>query len=323
MQPLLLSAFFASLALNGELLGEESVESTRTRACAVLIEAFEDKSRSQAHSSRSLISKKDELTAWAFEHSNNPTILYAAGLACLMSEDVREALPYLEKAYITSRHNPAIGNTYSLALKIGKQPMKSMMIARQISEENPESPLLSFSYAMQLQAVQDYKEAIVAFKKSLEGIRSRKERAIVYGRIGICELYQGQHQLAISLIEQAEKVDSGDVRRLVPYAEAYIKSGRTSEAKDVLRRLLKINGDVPGSLYWTAFILEAEGKPNARKYYRKALVAAEESLVEDSGAEHYLLFQICSKLGDNHKAEMYKKQAAELHFTFEAPWKEE
>ena len=36
----------------------------------------------------------------------------------------------------------------------------------------------------------------------------------------------------------------------------------------------------------------------------------------------HVLYLICDELGQTEKAAVYKKQAAELHFTFQAPWKQ-
>jgi tetratricopeptide (TPR) repeat protein len=105
--------------------------------------------------------------------------------------------------------------------------------------------------------------------------------------------------------------------------ESKLKSGQIDLAESNFIRAVEINNTYPSPLYYLGVISEKKDPDEARQYYQKALTEAEKRLRANSerGSDHYLLFQICQRLGLQEKAEQFKKSAAELHFTHEAPWK--
>ena len=155
--------------------------------------------------------------------------------------------------------------------------------------------------------------------------RPNEDQAIIWRSVGTCELYLGHNKQAIETLEEADRFFGDVVRIKMPLAEACLKVGQIDKAKNYLRESLKVNPNHAATLYWLGVILEQEGKPDAEKYYRDALAAGEKGLKinSDNGSDHFLLYQIFSKLGEKDRAEVYRKQAADLHFTFEAPWPHE
>lgn len=292
--------------------------------CRELLESLEDSTTNMELMTRTIAGERDRLNEWASKHPNSTAIRRTTGMAYVFAGDFPSALPHLKTAYENSPGDTRIASSYSFALVMNKQPLESLAVNKRLADENPQDITLKFVMAGSLMAVQRYDEA----KKALEECRklapytSAKYKAYFIGHIGVCDLYLGNHRQAIASIERAERLKSGDIQRLAPLAEAYIKSGQYSKATQVLTKLLRIEDNYPPALYWSGVLLELQEQSYAEQYFRKALAATKSDFVPRSGHDFHLLNQIYAKLGETEEAVKAEKQAAELHFTFEAPWNE-
>jgi tetratricopeptide (TPR) repeat protein len=219
-----------------------------------------------------------------------------------------------------------VGLLYVLALKISKAPVEALSISEELSRANPEVVPLRVMFAANLMGIQEYGKAY----EMLIQLRTNnipppnKDYGTVLWMIGRCELYLGRHEDAVRSLEEALEYVNDAVTFLTSLGEAYVKTGDTARAKEKLTRALDLNASYPDALYWMGVCTEPEDMPKAIAYFEKTLKEGEARLQtnSDNGADHYLLYLTCQKLGDLKKTEKYKKAAAELKVTFDAPWKE-
>ena len=324
----LMPAFLAVCMLStASVLSQEieaSLAETREQACLELVQAMESPTTDKKQLASELKKSKAKHLQWADEHPDITLIRYVAGLACIFDEQPVEALPHYKAAYEASGRNATIGMHYSLALQIAKQPINALAIARQIATDNPQVIQLQMLAATHLIGVQKYREAQAILSKYLgtDIPKPNQGYATILQSLGVCQLYLEKTGEAVSTLEQAVGYFPGAVRILTSLAEAQLKSGETTEAIKNLNAALKINRNSTATLYWMGVAQQQKGDPDAMSFFRRARVAGEKDLKinSDNGKDHYLLYQICVKLEASKDAAKYKKQAADLHFTFEAPW---
>jgi tetratricopeptide (TPR) repeat protein len=212
-----------------------------------------------------------------------------------------------------------------LALKASKKTIESLEVAKALAEKNPRHAALQIAYAVALMGVQKYDEAypILTNLSKLKVPAPNENYAVIIAALGECQLYLGKHGEASISLNEALKHIPNAARFMVILGEVQVKSGKFDLAKANLEQALGINSSYDRALYLLRLLSEKENSDRARLYYEKALEAGEKGIeiVSDNGSEHYMLYQICQRLGMQEKAEEYKKSAAELHFTHEAPWK--
>lgn len=273
-----------------------------------------------------IVSKSDKLEEWAAVYPNNARIRHAAGVAQFLSEDSAKAVKHFAAAYESSS-DAQIGFLYSLALKINRQPLKSIEVLRDLVKDNSNLPNLRSALAATLKCVQQYDEAyqILTSLRKPGTPRPNEDYASLLWRLGECELFLGKHEQAIATLKEADSYSPDSAAIVQSLAEAHLKSDQPIEAENQLRRALKLNDSMPESHYYLGVLIEPRDHREAQALYQRALVEAEKRMKinSDNGSDHFLLYLICEKLGQNEKAKEYKKTAEQLHFTYEAPWKEE
>lgn len=270
------------------------------------------------------LSYQNRLEEWAATYPDNARIRFAAGTAQMLSGDNAKSVEHLKTAY-NSSGDAQIGFTYSLVLKINRQPTQAIAVIRELVTINPNLPQLRIALAMSLKGVQQYLEAYEILTASKRQVvrRPNEDYAVLLESLGECELYLGKHDQAIATLNDADSYLPDSARIVQSLSEALLKSNRTDDAEFQLHRALKLNESMPETHYCLGLILEGGDANKARSHFERALMEGEKRMKinSDNGSDHYLLYLVCEKLGKNEEAEEYKKTAAELHYTYEAPWK--
>ncbi|WP_425400335.1 tetratricopeptide repeat protein [Aeoliella sp.] len=295
-----------------------------------LIEASRDGDRKKLHSIATDHASDLDVAAEVYE--GNAVVALGSGICHSVKGNHDEAVALLERAWKQSKHHTTIAPFYAEALIRTKETLKANEVLEESFKKSPEDPyvipVLSHNYVR----TQRYQEAIPLLKKILSEYEDsgsdtqelRNGRALYLIALAECELHLTEYDDAIQNLRKAEE-DLESVLVLSPLAEAYLKSGRESEAKIELAKALRLKKDHPAVLYHTALLLRKEGKPAAEECYQRAFKAAEklESKPGFQGPQYFLFALICSALGDEDLANQHRQRAKELGYTYETPWKEE
>jgi tetratricopeptide (TPR) repeat protein len=304
---------FVLIFVEVEVPSEEKCE----EQAATLLEKRQEKTGMQA-----ILAQKDQLSVWAKAYPGNPTIRYATGLALFSADDPRLAVEHLQAAYEISG-DAQVGYLYSLALKIDRRPHDSIKILRELVAGHPQLQQLKTLLAMHLIGVQEYKEAYQLLKPLRRpGItRPNDDYAALLGSLGECELHMGEHDAAISTLQDAESYLPNAVTTINLLGEAHFKNGDFAAAETEFNRSFKRNSNVPETLYFLGLLSEKRDAQKAAEYFRKALSEGEKGMKinSDNGSDHYLLYLVCEKLHENEKAKQYKETAKALGYTRAAP----
>jgi len=258
----------------------------------------------------SRISQKEKLLGWAAKEKDSILVQYAAGTSCILNDAPKNAIQYMARAFELSGQHP-----------------KAVEVLEQTVESNPEIPQMKIVLGVHYLGVQKYKRARSVLQDFVKPLtpsvpeRMRKDMAAVRMQYGIALLYLGEHKAAIKTLEEANTLWPNATGILLPLGEAYLKNGEKEKAKVSLEAALKINEKVPGTLYWLGVANEKDNPDQAKQYFEKAWEFGVPRYANaDLGGDLFLMHQIALKLGNQEKADEYKKNAKALGFTFEAPW---
>jgi|GEM_PF-3076834 len=316
---ILLSVMLAAVA-RAEIVSEEEAE----RQATEIVTQFHNGGFKE--NAQQVAARKDQLIQWAKAYPNNAFIVYATGLANLAADDVIGSLKYMKSAYEASNHNQAVGAVYGLTLKMAGKPRQAVAVMRQLHQENPDVLILRLNLTWYLMCVQEYREALDIYEDIQKGGigGTDEDRAIILMNKGQCELYLGQHEAAINTLEQANQLLPNAALVLQLLGEAYLRKGDTDKARTHLQQVLSINPEVPRTIYLLGLGAKQDDPAKAQTYFEKALKYGKTRVADgsDNGHEYFLLYEVCAELGLNEQAQTYRKQAANLHFTFSPPWKQ-
>lgn len=276
---------------------------------------------------KELVAKKDKILGWAANEKSNVIVQYAAGLACMLSEEPEKAIPYFRQAFELSGNHPSTAIQYTLALKMTRRPQDVIDVMKKTVESNPRVAQLRFMLGMYHANVQEYQEALTLLENFVKPIPQsipdalRGDLMTVRMQFGKVLFYLGKHDEAIKYLEEANTIHPGAVGVLLPLGEAYLKVGEKEKAKARLKTALSVNEKVPGTLYWLGVAHEQEDPAKAKSYFEKAWKFGVPRFADaEDGADLFLMHQVALKVGDQAAATKYKNDAAMLGFTYEAPW---
>ena len=304
------------------LLAQESPEAV----CQDLVSRIENPATRKA-AMLEVKSQKEKLLGWAAKEKDSILVQYAAGTSCILNDAPKNAIQYMARAFELSGQHPSVATHYALALKMSLQPLKAVEVLEQTVESNPEIPQMKIVLGVHYLGVQKYKRARSVLQDFVKPLtpsvpeRMRKDMAAVRMQYGIALLYLGEHKAAIKTLEEANALWPNAAGILLPLGEAYLKNGEKEKAKVSLEAALEINEKVPGTLYWLGVANEKDTPDQAKQYFEKAWEFGVPRYANaDLGGDLFLMHQIALKLGNQEKADEYKKNAKALGFTFEAPW---
>ena len=147
--------------LNSVAFAQDQIKQ-REKECSELIASLRTPGKYDSVS-KSLITRRDEITAWADElnaNSKQSSIPFAAALACMFSEKTDASFKYFQQACEASNYDPGIVMPYSGQLKMNGRPMEAAKVMRKAQKAHPKQRQLQFMLAMSLMSVQEYKEAL-------------------------------------------------------------------------------------------------------------------------------------------------------------------
>lgn len=256
---------------------------------------------------------------------NDPLIHFALAI-CYLGQDQHEAaITNLEAAYKTSNKNAGIGIMYALALKMNKQPLKAYKLDHEMVALHPDIPQLQISLAVLDMTIQKYDEAIAiieALQQKAPTNLPAQDRSVLFMMQGTCYLYKGEYSRAIGALEKSEAIMPDMAVDLTVLGEAYLKDGDLKKAGETLDKALAINPRIPSALYYKGIYYEKTNHPElAQKNFQDAYTYGKQRL-NDNGEDYYLMFLTSEKLGKTDEGTTYKAEAANLSFTYEAPWKQ-
>ncbi|EEF58636.1 TPR repeat-containing protein [Pedosphaera parvula Ellin514] len=258
------------------------------------------------------------------DYPDDPSIHSALGACYMAQENMPACVGSMEKAYVTSKHDPRTGMMYALALKMNKELSKAYSVDKEMVAEHPDIPQLQFSLATLEMTIQKYDEAVAILEPlwaKAPANLPEKDKGTINFMLGLCYLYNGQHAKAISSLENANShfPNAGMIYNVL--GEAYLKGGEPDKAKDFLEKALAINPKLPSALYYRGICLERSGdSEHANKCFQECYRFGKDWL-RDNGEDYYLMAQVCSKISKQEEADDYRKQASQLLYTYQAPWK--
>jgi len=262
----------------------------------------------------------------AKDYPDDSSIHYALGICYMAQTNGAASVASMEKAYATSKKDPQIGLMYGLVLKMNKESLKAYKLDKEIAAARPEIPQLQVSLATLEMTIQKYDEA-TAILESLQNKAppnlTPADKGILLMMLGTCYLHKGDHAEAIKTLEDANSLTPNAAVLLVTMGEAYLKAGQLEKGREFLDKALAINPRIPSALFYKGICFESSGSPNlAKGCYQNSYTFGKERL-GDNGEDYYLMAQVCRKLSKEVEAEHYSRQAAELLYTSEAPWKQQ
>jgi tetratricopeptide (TPR) repeat protein len=241
-----------------------------------------------------------------------------------MGEDqTKSALQHMDKAYFLSNKDFGVGTMYVLALKINKQTTKAYDLAKQIADVHPEAPQAKMLLATCATTIQKYDEALSNVETLLKIAPPNlppKDRSAMLLLQAICHMYKGDHAKAIALLEKSLVIAPNFAVNLTTLGEAYLKSGDVKNAKLNFEKALAINPKIPKALYVKGIIAEKEGNSELAKKSFEDAYAYGKPRARDNGEDYYLVYLACEKLGKTAEAQSFKSDAAQLNYTYDAPW---
>jgi tetratricopeptide (TPR) repeat protein len=256
-------------------------------------------------------------------YPEDATIHFALGTCYMMQENKAMALRSLEKAYRYSNKNPQYGSAYALALKMNQQLDQAYRVSKELVEAHPQAPRLQIGLAVLDVTIQKYDEALSILDpllrrapKNLPG----SDKATLLLMRGTCQLYKGQHQEAIRSLEESLSNFTNSAVIMNVLGHAYLKAGRVEQAQVMFDKTLKINPRIPSALFYRGLGYERAGQAAAAKKCFEDSYAFGKQRLDDNGENTYLMVMVCEKLSRPDEAAKYRKEAADLMFTYDAPW---
>ena len=259
---------------------------------------------------------------------NDPQIYFALAECYTLQHNNPATLINIEKAYSLSLKNVHIGETYIDALVTNKQPLKAVETSKELLAMYPSDFALQQETAALEVFIQKYDDAS-AILEPLAQIPPWSlpdgDNETVLLNLGVCYLYEGHYSQAVDTFESLNKRYPPSVAVLTYLGETYIKSNNFEKGVSCIDQALSIAPDCPPTLFYKGVCLEKSGDLKAaQKSFEKAYALLKEFTDKNchAGGSYYLLFQISQKLSKNDEASKYKAEAAQLLFTYEAPWKQ-
>ena len=93
------------------------------------------------------------------------------------------------------------------------------------------------------------------------------------------------------------------------------------KADEALDKAISLGPNGPSSLYYKGIVLQKQNMPELANEAFEKTYNSEKPMLRQNGEDYYLMYQICQKLSKKDEAEQYRKEAADLSFTYEVPWK--
>lgn len=254
----------------------------------------------------------------------DPALHLALATCYLAQKNSTAAMASMDKAYALSQGNPRIGMVYALTLKRNREPLKARALYAEMIAAHPDLPPLEIALASLDITIQKYEEAegiIEKLRANAPADLAETDQGALLFMLGTCRLYQGDQPGAVFLLQGASQHLPHAVLVLALLGEACLKQGDVNEAKDFLDQALAINPKFPSALYYKGVCLEHLGHPElAPPFFQDASVYGKARL-RDNGEDYFLTAMACRKLGKTGEAATYEKQAAELLYTYESPWR--
>ena len=230
-------------------------------------------------------------------------------------------------AYSLSKKNPGIGLFYGSALQMNGQPLQAYNLEKELLLLYPDDLPVKFSLATLETSIQKYDESIAILEPLIKtpppSLAGKDNRELLWP-LGKCYLYKGDYTKAIGAFQGALNQIPFNVPVLAALGETYLKVGDLENARVTLDKALDLNPNAERALFYKGLVLEKTGDVKAAQAnYQKAYSILKQYLDKDgqNGEDYYLMFLICQKLSKNEEGAKYKAEAAQLLYTYEAPWK--
>lgn len=311
------------LCIRGLATEYQTVEPSPQELARQVIKAFQSAHASEIKlklASDTLILEKGAKT-----YPDSSVIHFALAICYISQGDKIAALKTIEKAYTLSNQDPGVGIMYSFALKINKQPLKAYLLNKEMVKLHPETPQLHLLLATIEITIQKYDEATkileALLRKAPADVTAQDRSTLLYSA-GICYLFAGKHEKAIETLENALASTPKMGSAFALMGEAHLKLGHLENASAYLDKALAINPAYPKALYYKGLCFEKTGHPEkARMIFEEAFTSGKNYL-GDNGEDYYLMYLVSQKVSKQEEGDNYRKQAAQLMFLNEAPWKQ-
>jgi tetratricopeptide (TPR) repeat protein len=258
------------------------------------------------------------------ENPNDAKLHHSLFVYYLATLEKKDALKESEAAHSLSPQNDKYLMMYILALKMNWQPIKARDVMAAYSAKLGKPLQIETMVGTLDLPIQDYAPAAAVFEKWLReaNVNNPKERTTVLHQLGICYLYLGRTDDAITTFTKAIDEFPGNVLSKRERFVALVKANRLEPAIALFDREVKTHEDAK-VLYYDGVALEKLGRSGETKQiFEQALSVGEKRLKvgDDMGEDHFYLSLVCGKLGLEEKAQSYRSNATVLHFTFEPPY---
>lgn len=236
------------------------------------------------------------------------------------------ALTEVEQAHNLAPQEAMYAYYYGLCLKENWRPVEAREILKAVSLGMGKPYEVEKLVQEMDMAIQDYQNAEIELNYFLDetGMPGAADYSTVMSDMGYILLFRGEYDQAIEFFKESLNGFPDNFIAKTRWAETLIKSGKVQEGITLLDEVLKDSQHYTEALYYKALGLELLGKnTEAATYYKQAYSIGVEDLktYSTNGRDHYILSQICTKLGLKAEAEKYLANAHKLHYTYEAPFK--
>lgn len=254
---------------------------------------------------------------------DDPIVYYALAMCYIAQENKTAMLTNIEKAYALAPNDPGICIGYALALKMNKQVAKAFEIQRQLASAQPNSPGIQCGLATLEMTIQKYDDAIAVLETLLGKAPPNlapADKSLLHAMLGACYHFKGQPSKSIPLLEESLTENPKLIIALAALGEAYLKSNNIEKAGPILDQALAVNSNYAKALYYKGCFLEKMGDAKAAHDAYQDTYTKGKAYLSDNGEDYYLMYLVCQKLSKADEAQKYKTEAADLLFTYEAPW---
>lgn len=250
---------------------------------------------------------------------------FALFICYTTNKQYADALKEVEQATHLAPQEAMYAYYYGLSLKDNWRPVEAREVLKAVSIGMGKPYEVEKIVQSLDMSIQDYDSAEAELNYFLDetGMPSAADYSTVMSDMGYILLFRGKYADAIEFFKESLNGFPDNFIAKTRWAEALIKSGKVQEGLTMLDTVLKDSQHYTEALYYKGLALELLGKADeAATYYKQAYTTGAEELksINTDGRDHFILSQICTKLGLKVEAQNYLANAQKLHYTYEAPF---
>lgn len=261
-------------------------------------------------------------------YPDDDTIFFALYICFSMNGENDYAYKAMRQAYRLTPDNLLYSVYFALSMKMNWMPVESRDMFVDISNAVGNVYQFELLVASMDMAIQDYDHAEKVLSVQYDRAEQVSEdvdvdRSYILSDIGYINLHRGNHAEAIKILEESVTLYPYNATAQARLGEALIKTGQIEQGIELIDEAMELNPTMGDALYYKGLGLEMLGKIEASTAaYKNAYTELRKSMKysPDSGRDHYILAEICGKLGYTGQVEVYEFNAERLHYRYDAPF---